>query len=53
MAIVLRLQLLIGFSPSGKAEALGMRLRADAYAQYGEVMLMLKVAYADAENFRC
>ena len=41
------------FSPTGKAEALGMRLRADAYAQYGEVMLMLKVDYADAENFRC
>ena len=28
------------FSP-GKAEALGMRLQADAYAQYGEVILML------------
>ena len=29
------------FSPPGKAEALGMRLQADAYAQYGEVILML------------
>lgn len=42
-----------GSSPSGKSEALGMRLRADAYAQYGEVMLTLNVAYADAENCRC
>ena len=28
-------------SSPGKAEALGMRLQADAFSQYGEVMLML------------
>ena len=28
-------------SSPGKAEALGMRLQADAFSQYGEVLLML------------